>query len=497
MSRSSLPVIAPPNAAPKRPRRQVSAGPDPKENPGGQEKVLVVTLGCAKNQVDSEVLLGSLTARGLTPTTVPEEADVILVNTCAFLQSAVQEGLDRILELAAFKKHGRCRTLIVAGCLVERYREELKRALPEVDRFLSTDELLCTGELGKTSAETFSPSRRPYFLYDEQMSRVRNPHDPAAYIKIADGCDRPCAFCIIPKLRGSYRSRVVSSVVSEVSRLLGSGVREVNLVAQDLTAYGSDRSSAQLPKLPELLAALTDLQPAFGNFWLRLLYAFPTGVTDDLLAIIRDSPVVCKYLDLPLQHISDRLLHSMHRPLGETLTRKLVEKIKTSVPSIALRTTFLVGFPGETEEDIALLESFVAEGHFTHLGAFPYSPETEAESYRFPNQVPDEEKEQRLSRIMTCQQNLVLSRYQQLIGSKIPVLIEGAHQETDLLLSGRTEWQAPETDGEVIINEIADGLVFDDADSSPQLALRGKFGEVEITSVAGYDLIGRLLGIER
>lgn len=489
-----LPVISPVAAPARRSHRQDTAAAKDRQTPRAEEKVLVVTLGCAKNQVDSEVILGSLAARGFVPTGVPEEAEIIVVNTCAFLQSAVQESLDRILELAEYKKHGRCRTLIVAGCLVERYRDELSRSLPEVDKFLSTDELLFPGGLDKTSAECFDPSRRPYFLYDDKMSRVRNSDDPTAYVKVADGCDRPCAFCIIPKLRGSYRSRSITSLAGEVSGLLDRGVREVSLVAQDLTAFGSDRGAAELPAL---LDALSNLHPAAGKFWLRLLYAFPTGVTDGLLQAIKDSPVICKYLDLPLQHISDRMLRSMHRPLGESLTRKLIEKIKKNVPGIALRTTFLVGFPGETEEDIALLEEYVAEGHFTHLGVFPYSPEKEAESYHYPDQIPDEEKNERCSRIMTRQQQLVFARHQQLAGQRVPVLIEGMHQETNLLLAGRTEWQAPETDGEVLINELAEDIAFVDGSPAPLSMFGGKFGEVEVTEAAGYDLVGRLISLEQ
>lgn len=456
-----------------------------------ERNVFFVTLGCAKNTVDSEVMLGALNAQGYNPVSSPEEADLIVVNTCAFLQSAVDESVDHILELVPYRNDGKCGRLVVAGCLVERYRGELEEALPEVDQFVSTDELLQIGGTEETTPACFNPDRQPVFLYDDRMPRALDGGCPTAFVKIAEGCDRPCSFCIIAKLRGSFRSRSIDSVCREVSGLLAQGVREINLVAQDLTAYGRDLSldSEKRPRLVQLLRSLASLS-GDENYWIRLLYAYPAGITDELLEAILDTPVICNYLDLPLQHISDSVLKRMHRPLGESGTRSLILKIRESSPSLALRTTFLVGFPGETEEDVRLLEDFVGEGHFTHVGVFAYSHEPEARCASDGDPIAPEVKEERRARIMLCQQKLVRQRAESLLGTRHRVLIEGAHKDTDLLLSARTEWQAPETDGEIMINEIDDAILDRDMNK-----VCGRFGEVEITEVAGYDLIGRLLRV--
>jgi ribosomal protein S12 methylthiotransferase len=456
---------------------------------------LLVTLGCAKNLVDSEVMLGALRAKGFRTVSEPEQADLIVVNTCAFLKSAVEEGIDRILDLARYKDIGRCRRLIVAGCMVERYRADLEQSLPEVDRFLSTDELLTVADEETTTAEALDSARRPYFLYDESMPRLRSTLGHTAFIKVAEGCDRPCAFCIIPKIRGSFRSRPIHSVVTEARELVLDGVKELNLVAQDLTSYGLDfnESRKRSPLLPQLLEELGGLQAELQrDFWVRLLYAYPIGVNEELIEQIRNSPVVCKYLDLPLQHISHPVLKGMNRPLGERGTRGLIEQIRKQAPDIALRTTFIVGFPGETEADVDALEQFVSEGHFTHVGVFTYSQEAEAKSYHFENQVPDKVKEARRKRIMECQQKIVARRSAELIGRTLPVLLENFHEESDLLLTARAAWQAPETDGEIIVNELDESLLPPDDDAFDPSPLLGRFGRVRITQTMGYDLIGTL-----
>jgi len=464
--------------------------------PGFAGNVLMVTLGCAKNLVDSEVMLGAMRARGFRPIDEPEHADVIVVNTCAFLQSAVEEGIDRILEMSRYKETGRCRRLIVAGCMVERYRKDLESSLPEVDRFVSTDELLSVAEEGATGDSTFEEARRPYFLYDEGMPRLRSTLSHTAYIKVSEGCDRPCSFCIIPKIRGSFRSRSVESVIQEGRMLIQDGVREINLVAQDLTAYGSDLTGKK--NSDELLRLLSgfDLlhRETNSEFWVRLLYAYPIGVNEALIRAILESPVVCNYLDLPLQHISGPVLKRMNRPLGERGTRGLIEQIRTIAPELALRTTFIVGFPGETEEDIQSLEQFVSEGHFTHAGVFTYSQEQEAKSFHFPDQIEEEEKQDRRRRIMEAQQRVVSERFERsMIGRTIRVLVDDLHPETDLLLSGRTPWQAPETDGEIIINELPESLLREDGEGYDFSRVQGRFTDVEITESAGYDLVGKLI----
>ncbi len=464
--------------------------------------VALVTLGCAKNQVDSEVMLGVLKERGFRPVSDATTADLIVVNTCGFLRSAVEEGIDTILDMAKLKKSGRCRKLVVAGCMVERYRDELKASMPEVDIFLSTDELLKVGEAVETSSECFDSARRPFFIYDESMPRILSDGGLSAFVKVAEGCNRPCTFCIIPKLRGGFRSRGLESIVREADLLRKSGIREINLVAQDLTAYGSDFAGNRGIKseLPELLSRLSAAVPAEEMFWIRLLYAYPIGVTDQLIEQIASLPHLCGYLDLPLQHISHSVLKRMQRPLGERGTRELISRIRAGAPKVALRTTFIVGFPGETEEDVDALEAFVAEGHFTHVGVFSYSQEPGTPAHDLAEQVPERVKEQRRARVMQAQQKVVAERHAGLIGQEVPVIIEGEHEETDLLLSARAEWQAPETDGCVIINEIDDGVLEGAGISSedPDYSLSkfsGTIGRVVITESAGYDLIGRLVEV--
>lgn len=460
--------------------------------------VYLASLGCSKNLVDSEVMLGAMYARGFRPVPEPENADVIIVNTCAFLQSAVEEGIDTILELAAHKQTGRCRKLIVAGCMVERYRSDLEKELPEVDRFLSTDELLDVTKASETTNECFDAARRPYFLYDEAMPRLKTGNAYSAYVKISEGCNRPCTFCIIPKIRGGLRSRSIASVVKEVGDLLDAGIKEISFVAQDLTAYGVDFAENKSRK-PQLTSLLSELNRAYSkrDFWLRLHYAYPIGLEKELIEQIRDYPFIANYLDFPIQHISHPVLKAMQRPLGEKGTRELVQMIKTVAPELQLRTTFIVGFPGETEEDILALEQFVGEGHFTHVGVFTYSQEKEAKSFVLPDQIAEELKEERRARIMQVQQLVLERKFAGLIGKKYKVIVDGLHRDSDMLMSARADWQAPNDDGEIIVNDLSEKLrdpAIDGMDSFVDPArFIGQFLEVEITEVAGYDLVGRLL----
>jgi ribosomal protein S12 methylthiotransferase len=467
----------------------------PVREEGFAGNVTLVTLGCAKNEVDSEVMLGALSRRGFRAVGDPKLADLIVVNTCAFLESAVQEGIDVILEMSELKKTARCRKLVVAGCMVERYRDKLQQSMPEVDRFVSTDELLTIAD-DSTTEECLSEARRPYFLYDESMPRVRSATH-SSYIKIAEGCNRPCAFCIIPKIRGEFRSRSMESVVAEATLLLEDRVKEINLIAQDLTSFGVDRVRTNLKlssPLTELLRELEALDKISDEFWVRLLYAYPIGVNEELIKVIRDSKHIAKYLDMPLQHISHNVLKQMRRPLGEVSTRKLIEEIRRTAPEIALRTTFIVGFPGETEEDIASLELFVKEGHFRHVGVFPYSDESESVAFGFEGKVPKTEIKRRLDRIMQAQQQIVAKNHTSYVGKELRVLIDGSHAESDMLLSARSEWHAPETDGEIIINDFADR--FRDGEGDVDVTqFHGKFATARITEVAGYDLVGEIVSV--
>ncbi len=439
----------------------------------------VVTLGCAKNQVDSEVMLGVLRREGFAIVNDLTKADVAVVNTCGFLQSSVKESLDAILNLADYKKSGRLRKLIVAGCLVERYKDDLKKTLPEVDSFISVDDLLKVGEVAQGGVDVvLNKAARPYFLYDESMPRQLSTRPHTAYVKVSEGCNRPCTFCIIPKLRGGMRSRSLESVVEEVKALGASGIREVNLVAQDLTSYGTDRKAAGLAQL------LRSLDDTAAVDWIRLLYAYPIGIDEELLATIVERERIVEYLDLPLQHSSEAVLKPMQRPLGRYSPRRIIEFIRAAQPSIHLRTTFIVGFPGETEQDVDDLEAFVREGHFTNVGVFTYSPEEGTPSFEMDGQIPEKVKSERRKRVMLAQQEVNERRLSGLIGTRIEAMIEGTHEDTDLLISGRARFQAPDVDGTVIINDVAEGIAAPHA---------GQRGLVEITETAGYDLIGTLV----
>jgi len=439
-------------------------------------RAAVVTLGCAKNQVDSEVMLGVLRNRGYEIVSDLSTADVAVINTCGFLESAIRESLDCILEVSEYKTKGRLRRLIVAGCLVERFKSDLHAELPEVDSFITTDDLLKVGEVADGAAAILlDKAARPYFLYDDTMPRYLSSRGHSAYVKVAEGCNRPCTFCIIPKIRGAMRSRPIESVVREVVELGAQGVREINLVAQDLTSYGRDLKAGGLTEL------LQRLDESRAVAWIRLLYAYPIGIDAELLRAIADLPSVCEYLDLPLQHASERVLRDMQRPVGRYAPRSIVELIRTTAPELKLRTTFIVGFPGEQESDVDELEAFIRAGHFSSVGVFTWSPEPGTPAHDMPNQVSEEVKQARRERIMLAQQEVNEGWLQSLIGSTIEVLVEGAHEETELLISARARFQAPEVDGTVIINDIADGA---------EAPLPGTIGSVEITETAGYDLIG-------
>ncbi|MBN8549166.1 MAG: 30S ribosomal protein S12 methylthiotransferase RimO [Deltaproteobacteria bacterium] len=448
-----------------------------------QGRAAVITLGCAKNQVDSEVMLGVLKNSGYEIVTDVSTADVAIINTCGFLESAIKESIDCILDVAEYKQSGRLRKLIVAGCLVERYKGDIKAELPEVDEFLAIDDVLKVSEAAAgTLRNTLDSAARPYFLYDDNMPRYLASKRHTAYVKISEGCNRPCTFCIIPKIRGGMRSRTLESVVREVVSLGEQGVREVNLVAQDLTSYGTDLKGPNLAKL------LQSLDASKAVDWVRILYSYPIGIDEELLDTIAASSHVCKYLDLPLQHSSEAVLKEMKRPLGRYSPRKVTEFIKSRHPSIHMRTTFIVGFPGETEADVADLEQFILEGHFSSVGIFTYSPEPGTPSHDMTGQVAEEEKKARRERLMLAQQSVVEKRLHSYVGTQLRVLVEGEHEETELLLTGRAEFQAPDVDGIVILN---------DSDCDLATVQPGDFVQVEITEVAGYDLVGKVKSAER
>jgi len=441
--------------------------------------VAMISLGCPKNLVDTEVILGHLPPERYTIVTDAANATIIIVNTCAFIGDAKEESIDTILAMAQYKEQGSCAMLIVCGCLPQRYREELAAGLPEVDLFLGTGDAIHIGEIIDTW-RTAAPQQlchisAPAGLYEHDTPRLQASPFYTAYVKIAEGCNNRCSYCIIPTLRGPLRSRSIDSVVAEVRQRVAAGVIEINLIAQDITAYGRDRSDgASLEQLLRQLIQIDELR------WLRLLYAYPEGVSDELLDLIAAHPKICPYLDLPLQHIAAPVLKGMNRRLDSGATIALIEKIRRRIPHITLRTTFIVGFPGETKEDFATLHAFAARGLFDRVGVFTYSREEGTAAAAYGAQVPDQIKEQRREALMTTLGEIAREKNQRLIGSEIEVLVEGVSEETELLLQGRSISQAPDIDGITYIN--AGG------------ANVGELVTVVITDAAEHDLVGHIKG---
>ncbi len=383
-------------------------------------KVGFVSLGCPKNLVDSEVMMGQLVSRGHELTPHPQDADVIVVNTCSFIDPAKQESVDTILEMAEYKKTGRARKLIVAGCLVERYRGDIRKDLPEVDALIGTNELervvaLCEGD------EAQQPAAVPY-LYHDLTPRVLSTPRHYAYIKIAEGCDHPCTFCVIPQYRGAFRSRRFESVVTEATRLFAQGVREINLIGQDTTCYGEDFGLKD--GLAHLLARLAQIETAHAK-WVRFLYCYPNKVTQKLLDTIAEYPALVKYIDMPLQHASAPVLKRMKRGASGDIFLKLLERIRATIPDVAIRTSMIVGFPGETDEDFRTLCDFVKAAKFDRLGVFSYSDEDTSASYALDAKVDARAIYNRKRRLMAIQRRISRERNRALVGRELDVLVEG------------------------------------------------------------------------
>jgi ribosomal protein S12 methylthiotransferase len=433
----------------------------------------MATLGCPKNRVDSEVMLGTLGARGYTLVERPEDAAVIVVNTCAFIGPAKQESVDTILELAELKKTGRCSTLVVTGCLSQRYGPELAKEMPEVDHFLGTGAYVQIGDLLAAEAAPRQIIPDPDYVHDARTPKVNSSPKWTAYLKISEGCDNACAFCIIPTLRGVQRSRPIDDLVAEARTLAASGVRELNLVAQDLTAYGHDLPGR--PQLHQLLQALC----AVDVRWIRLHYAYPRVFPDALIDVMAREPKIAKYLDMPLQHASDRLLRSMRRGRDSAFLVSLLAKLRARIPGLTFRTSLIAGLPGETEEDFALLKEFVRSQRFERMGCFQYSDEEGTAAYDFPDKVPQKVIERRWREVMAVQKRINREQNRALIGRRLEVLVEGPSPESEHLLVGRHEGQAPDIDGVVYIN---DGFGYP-----------GEFVTVEVTEAHDYDLVGRVV----
>jgi ribosomal protein S12 methylthiotransferase len=422
---------------------------------GKQDKMkpsaTLISLGCAKNLVDSEVMASQLTQLGYVINPNPSEASLILVNTCGFLESAVQEAIDTILDLARYKEIGSCTHLVVAGCMVQRYGKKLLELMPEVDCFLGTAHCYDLMEIFKDLEMGLSKRlwiSSPRFLFHSDLSRSRSAPFFSAYIKIAEGCGNRCTYCLIPHLRGPYRSRSVEDILVEVRRLADEGVKEINLVAQDTTAFGSDRGDPSA-----LIRLLESLDEVHGIAWIRLLYAYPDRVGETLLRTVAQSRKIVPYLDIPLQHCVPKILKAMGRGAPFEDPEELVARIRRHIPGIALRTSLIVGFPGETEADFRALVAFVERVEFDHLGIFGFSPEAGTRAAKLPGQRTLNTKEKRREALLTVQRSISRQRLALLIGQKVPVLIEGFHSETELLLSGRLATQAPEVDGMVILTK--------------------------------------------
>ena len=486
------------------------------------KKVGFVSLGCPKNLVDSEVMMGILSANGAQMTARAEDADIIVVNTCSFIDTAKQESVDTILEMAAHKVSGRAQKLIVAGCLVERYRYEIQKNIPEVDAVVGTGELeailAASGIQAQPKAATSpfviinssSASQQlksgvadrpegaareeagrfsrtewdgavadlPNYLYDENTPRLLATPKYTAYIKIAEGCDHPCSFCIIPQLRGKFRSRRFESVVAEAERLAKQGVKEITLIGQDTTCYGEDLGLKDgLAQLLDRLAQIEELQ------WVRFLYAYPNKITKRLLETIAKHPKIPNYIDVPLQHSSASVLKRMKRGAHADIFLKSIDEMRRTIPDLTLRTSFIVGFPGETSEDFEQLCEFVKAAQFDWLGVFSYSDEEGAKAFALDEKVEPGEIERRRKKLMSLQKQISRKRRKALVGREFDVILEGPSEETDLLWEGRTAMHAPEIDGKVYINDFADH----------ENVEPGQVFRCEIVDAHEYDLVARLL----
>ena len=478
-------------------------------------KIGVVSLGCPKNLVDSEVMLGLAEQAGHVITPEATDADVLVVNTCAFIDRAKQESIDAILEMAELKKAAPGRRLVVTGCMAERYRSELQAEIPEIDAVLGTGEVtglvellapqsgaaavVSTGTaplrfyrrdeamgrvaipepLQATNTETpVFGLDLPTYLYDADTPRRRATPGHYAYLKIAEGCDYKCAFCIIPKMRGHYRSRSIESIVREARQLAAEGVRELLLISQDTTFYGIDRGARG--ELPALLRALNDVD---GLEWIRMLYLYPTTITDEVIDAVATLDKVCKYIDLPLQHASDAVLRRMKRPGTRASYERLLTNIRTRIPGVTLRTTFITGFPGETAADVDILDEFIRTIGFDHVGVFTYSHEEGTSAYTLVDDVPSEEKTARQARLMTTQQEVVARRQASRVGQVVDVMIDGPSPEHEWVWRARLEGQAPDIDPVVYLTE-----------AEPDLLVPGRRLPVEIVGAEAYDLVGRPVG---
>ena len=448
------------------------------------KKVGFISLGCPKNLVDSEVMMGQLKHHGYQITSDAADADTVVVNTCGFIDSAKRESIDTILEAAQLKTNGQAKRLIVAGCLVERYRDELKAEIPEVDAFIGTNQIndilaVCDPHTNTRSLPVVPlGNQSATYLYDESTPRLLATPSHYAFVKIAEGCDRPCAFCFIPQMRGHFRSRRFGSIIAEAHQLAEEGVKEIILVAQDSSRYGED-----LGKQDALARLLRELSHVDGIEWVRVMYTYPTHISDAFLDVLAEEPKAVKYLDMPLQHASQNVLKLMKRGGNRASLERLIERVRKRVPGIAVRTTFIAGFPGETEKDFEELSSFVKSVEFDRVGVFTYSDEEGTPAFDLTEKVPQRTAVRRRNSLMKAQARISQRKNRARVGEVVQVLFEGESKESELLWQGRMETQAPDIDGCVLINDVPDGV----------LPAVGELVSVEITEGHEYDLIGRII----
>lgn len=452
------------------------------QNSTENQKVHFISLGCPKNLVDSEIMAGTLMKDGYSVVGEAEEADTVIVNTCGFIEDSKKESIQRILDMSQLKQEGKVKKVVVAGCLTQRYKDDLVEGLPEADLFIGSGEfqniskILKNSDAGETKKTFFN---LPTYLQEEETPRVNSQPGHRAYLKISEGCMKRCAFCAIPLIRGNLQSRSIDAIVAEAKLLVAGGVKELIIISHDFTDYGFDirRKDPTRKESPvELLKALDQVE---GLQWIRLMYLYPDGITQEMVQVIKNSKKIVRYFDMPLQHINDDVLKSMNRKMTRDEIETALMNIREHLPDAVIRTQFIVGFPGETSEQFEELLNFIADQQFDRVGCFKYSPEENTPGGRMANQIDDETKDYRHDAVMEIQQNISREKHRDFIGKTIDVIIEGFSEETDLLLQGRFWGQAPDIDGVVLVN-----------DGEAQV---GDMVKVHVTDSMDYDLIGEIV----